>query len=161
MAKLTARILSPILLAVGAILVIVIFYPFQQACIAPAPVTTVAMQNSSTTVQQVNGTRIAVDLQQELNNSANDGFSLNQSMFRANSSSQCSRQLISGCDNNVPSQFICVNNSFIDTVSGQRSSIYSNNSRACPDFIETGTLSCAVQAGYCVVQYGGPNSGNP
>ena len=97
----------------------------------------------------------AVNLTQELNNSASAGFSLLANKFHANSASECSKQRISPCDNNMPSQFICVNQQYADQISGQYISIYTTP-QACPQFLEAGTISCGLDDGYCVVTYQGP-----
>jgi hypothetical protein len=96
-----------------------------------------------------NGT-VAVNLTQELKNSAASGFTLNESMFHANSSSECSRELISSCDNNVPSQFICVNQRYAGVVSSQYKTIYSKPT-ACPQFLMAGNVSCGLVSNYCAV----------
>jgi hypothetical protein len=99
-----------------------------------------------------NSITIAVNLTQELNNSATQGFALNRSRFYATSASDCSRQLISWCDNNVPSQFICVNQQSVGVVSSQYKSAHSTPT-ACPDFILAGSVSCGLVNNYCVVTY--------
>jgi hypothetical protein len=93
---------------------------------------------------------VAVNLAQELNNSAEAGFSLNAGMFYASSSSECSKQLISPCDNNVPNQFICVSQQYAGTVSSQYGSIYPTP-RACPEFLLAGSVYCGLNDNYCVV----------
>ena len=55
-----------------------------------------------------NGT-VAADISQELNYSAQDGFNLSMGTFRAGSASDCVKELAGRCDNNVPSQHICIN----------------------------------------------------
>ena len=101
------------------------------------------------TNQTVNAT-VAVDLQQELNNSAQEGFTLNQAEFYSNSSSVCSRQLISYCNNNVPAQFICVNQKYSALVESQYSQSH-KTPQACAMFILEGNISCGIEANYCVV----------
>ena len=96
-----------------------------------------------------NGTA-AENLQQELNNSSQDGFSLNQTVFYSTSPSQCSRQQITGCDNNEPSQFICVNSQYANLVMSQYHLIYSRPT-ICPEFYAAGDLSCGTVQNYCVV----------
>ncbi len=105
---------------------------------------------------QTTNATIAVSLQQELNNSVLAGFTLNQTVFYSNSSLDCSRQLISYCDNNVPSQFVCVNQRYSALVSSQYNLTH-KNLQACPMFLMAGTVSCGVQDGYCVVMESSPN----
>lgn len=93
---------------------------------------------------------IAVNLTQELKNSAASGFTLNASMFYASSSSECSKEQISSCDNNVPSQFICVNQQYAVIVSSQYNSLYSTPV-ACPQFFMAGNISCSIVDNYCTV----------
>ncbi len=93
-----------------------------------------------------NGTE-AVNLTQELNNSAAEGFNLTVDMFSANSSSECSKELISPCDNNVPTQFICINQRFVGVVSSQRPPVRG----ACPMFMMAGDIYCGLDDGFCVV----------
>ncbi len=97
-----------------------------------------------------------VNLAQELNNSAGAGFSLDEGMFHANSSSDCAKELISQCDNNVPSQFVCVNQRYAANVSSQYGAIYSKPGM-CPEFLLAGNVSCGLDDGSCVVLYQGPD----
>lgn len=97
---------------------------------------------------------IAVNLTQELKNSAKAGFILNESMFYANSGSECSRQLISQCDNNEPDQFICVNQQYSGAVSSQYGSAYPAPV-ACPMFLMAGNVSCGLAGNHCVVVHQG------
>jgi regulatory protein YycI of two-component signal transduction system YycFG len=106
--------------------------------------------NSTNSSTITNGTaEIAVNLQSELNNSA--AFNTNQSMFYATSFSDCSRQQITQCDNNVPDQFICVNSQYSSYISAQYRQLYGNQSAVCPDFILAGSIACGISANYCVV----------
>lgn len=102
-----------------------------------------------------NGTE-AVNLAQELNNSAKAGFNLDESMFYASSASECSKKLITACDNNVPNQYICVNQKYAGTVSSQYSSIYPARG-ICPMFFMAGNISCGLDDNHCVVFVQGPN----
>jgi hypothetical protein len=106
--------------------------------------------NSTPNNTSRNGT-VAVTLFQEVNNSIAAGFNLSKSAFHANSSSECSLQLIGPCDNNIPSQFICINRQYNRTVSSQYGAIYTMHPRACPEFFMTGTVSCGLVNNSCVV----------
>ena len=99
---------------------------------------------------QTSNATIAVNLQQELNNSALAGFTLNQTVFYSNSSFGCSKLLIVYCDNNVPSQFICVNQKYSALVLSQYNQTHQVR-QACPMFLMAGTVSCGVSDNYCVV----------
>ena len=97
---------------------------------------------------------VAVNLAQELQNSAQAGFNLNESMFYASSLSECSMQQISQCDNNAPNQFICVNQQYNATVSSQYRNIYSTPAE-CPMYIMEGNVSCGLVGNYCAVMHQG------
>jgi hypothetical protein len=108
--------------------------------------------NATTTINGTapNDTLVAVNLTQELNNSAQNGFQLNSSQFYSTSSAQCTRESISGCNNNVPSQFICVNSQYAGAVASQHQTIYATPT-VCPDFLMAGYVSCVAVQGYCEV----------
>lgn len=97
-----------------------------------------------------NATRVAVNFSFELNDSQQAGYALNQTIFRVNSQSECSIELIAYCNNNVPTQFICVNSAHAFYVAAQYNQTHSVH-QACPQYFEAGTLGCAVQGNYCVV----------
>ncbi len=94
-----------------------------------------------------------INLTEELNNSLRDGFTFNSTVFYSNSSSGCREVLLSACNNNVPSQFACINSNYYQTYLNQRHQLYSNRSYACPMFILAGTSSCESIQDYCVVNY--------
>lgn len=112
--------------------------------------TTTAQNFTNTTAPQQNAT-IAVTLEQELNNSANAGFNVTALYFRTPYSSNCTRELITSCDNNAPDQFICVNSAYASEISKQYSSIYSSHAYVCPQYILEGTVACTSYQDYCVV----------
>ncbi len=111
----------------------------------------ISCPSNATTISQLNET-VVIGVKDELNNSANDGFILNRTMFYSNSSAGCERELISYCNNNVPAQFICINQKYSSLVEYQYGKIY-NTARACPMFIEAGNISCGVVGNYCVVMW--------
>ncbi len=94
----------------------------------------------------------------ELNNSIAAGFTVNLTTFYVISGSQCVRESISYCNNNEPSQFVCINSRYSGKFTAQRSKIYSNKSRACPLFVLAGNISCTAENYYCAVTdtYPGP-----
>lgn len=96
-----------------------------------------------------NGT-VAADISQELNYSAQDGFNLSMGTFRAGSASDCVKELAGRCDNNVPSQHICINQQYAALFASQYKEIYPRPV-PCPLFMMAGTLSCGLDGGYCVV----------
>ena len=107
--------------------------------------------NASTSNSTYQNGTLVVSLAQELNNSAGAGFTLNRSIFYAASSPVCSKELISGCDNNEPSQFVCINSRYSGALSGQYKGIYANSGRVCPEFLEAGNVYCGTLGNYCVV----------
>jgi hypothetical protein len=86
-----------------------------------------------------------------ISNATGSGFQMNATMLVANYSSQCVLQQISFCDNNEPSQFVCVNQAYSSNVSAQYHKIYSGRAEACPEFVLAGKISCAVSGNYCIV----------
>lgn len=94
-------------------------------------------------------TYIAVNVSQELRNSAAEGFNFSYSYFQENSSAECVLARISACNNGIPSQFVCIGYQYYQYYQQQRQNI--SQSRACPMYIILGEISCAVQEGYCVV----------
>ncbi len=119
-------------------------------CAVPGAVYNCPMEPATPPKNGTSNGTVAVNLTQELKNAAADGFTLTQSMFYANSSSACSKQQITACNNNVPSQFVCVNQQYAGLVSSQWKSIYPFPT-PCPLFLMAGTASCGVSDGYCVV----------
>ncbi|MDE1860409.1 MAG: hypothetical protein KGH72_01700 [Candidatus Micrarchaeota archaeon] len=136
------------ILAIGIITIFIIFYLVGSAQQSTSTTTSNASSSSSTTVNQ---TIVAVSAQQEVQNAEKNGFTVNQSVFNATSASQCYLQLISGCDNNVPNQFICPNMAYKVELSQQYSLTYPK-AEICPDYMLAGKLGCALQNGRCVVQ---------
>ncbi len=140
-----AFVIGVLIVGIIVFLVLVLYYP------GPT-----AVHNASTTsvlgggAPPANAT-VAVTMQQELNNSAQAGFNIGQSELYSTSASRCSRELISACDNNVPSQFVCVNAQYASQVQLQYQSIYANP-EVCPQFLMAGTVSCGIAQDYCVVQ---------
>lgn len=94
-----------------------------------------------------------------LNASKADGFVFSRQMFVSNSSSGCVLVQISACDNNVPSQFACLNQSYYQAYLGQRQAVFSRQPQVCPQYMLAGTLSCVSVGGYCEVTL--LNSVNP
>ncbi len=115
-----------------------------------------AIYNCPNQPVNITNSTMGINPAEELNNSAGAGFNLTQAMFYANSSSQCSKQLISACDNNVPTQFICVNQQYAGNVSAQYAAIYSRP-WVCPQFMLAGKIFCGLEGDNCVVLYQGPN----
>lgn len=92
-----------------------------------------------------------VNLSQELSNARSYGFRVTENMLAANSSAECSLQFIAPCDNNMPQQFICVNNYFVADISLQYKRIYANSFQECPLVLMLGRYSCGLENGYCIV----------
>jgi hypothetical protein len=97
-----------------------------------------------------NTTYIAVNISQELNNSVNAGYNFTPNDFRSASSAQCLLVLISPCDNNNPSQFVCINSAYNEIYAQQHANL-SRNGGACPDYELAGSVSCTSSSNYCEV----------
>lgn len=95
---------------------------------------------------------VAVNASSELSNSISAGFNLTANPFHLNFSQNCVLFQISQCDNNIPAQFVCINNASYSYFASQKKALSNNRSYVCPDFFMQGHISCAVQNGYCVVQ---------
>jgi DNA-binding MarR family transcriptional regulator len=93
------------------------------------------------------------NLSSVLNTSRAYGFNFSQEMFRSNSSSQCMLVRISACDNNVPSQFTCLNSNYYAVYVGQEQAAFLGQAHICPQFILSGTASCSSLGGYCEVAF--------
>lgn len=106
---------------------------------------------SSSTSNNTNSTYIAVNLTQELNNSYAAGFNLTKGDFQSNSSLACVRALIDKCDNNNPSQFVCLNSSAYNQSYLPQKNASNSTGYACPQYFLAGVVGCATQNNYCVV----------
>lgn len=93
---------------------------------------------------------IVVNLTAELNNSAAAGYNFTANSFEANSSTACSLAQISKCDNNLPSQFVCINSTNEQSYLLQHQNLEGNGT-VCPQYVLAGFLYCQVQNGACVV----------
>jgi hypothetical protein len=94
---------------------------------------------------------IPPNAQNEIANASVSGFEITSQMLASDNSSQCSLEQISFCNNNEPSQFVCVNQRYAANVSTQRVLMYAGRGEACPEFMLAGRLSCTSSAGYCTV----------
>lgn|GEM_PF-2168875 len=112
-----------------------------------------AAQTLGNASNNINSTVVAVNLGEELNNSHAAGFNFVPSNFQSNSSVECIKALISVCDNNNPSQFVCLNSAAYNQtyLPHEQNKANSNGVVACPDYLEAGEVACASQNGYCVV----------
>ncbi len=108
---------------------------------------------SNTTTSIAAQGELAVNLTQELNNSAQSGFVLNKTVFYSTSVSQCEKEQIAPCDNNNPDQFICVNRQYAADVAMQYNGIYSGREGVCALYFMEGTISCGLSDNYCVVYF--------
>ncbi len=111
-----------------------------------------------------NTTYVAVNLSSEITNSGLAGYNFTQNDFSVSSPSQCVRVLISNCDNNNPSQFLCINGAYKSSYEQQHADLSFNESGFCPEYILAGYISCAMQSNYCVVtrnsNFTSPNQNN-
>jgi hypothetical protein len=94
---------------------------------------------------------IAVNLTNELYNSAAQGFNFTSNDFAAGQSSSCALALITACGNNAPGQYVCVNDASYYTYQQQRQ-VIDNVASACPQYLLSGRLSCVSVNGYCEVE---------
>jgi hypothetical protein len=100
---------------------------------------------------------IPSDVQEEINNTEHYGFNVTSNMLAASSLSQCTRIKISSCDNNVPNQFVCVNEAYSLSIISQYGIIYKTSypgmepGTVCPMFLVPGKLTCGLSGGYCTV----------
>ena len=94
--------------SVVALAIVYFSFTYMHGPSTTVPTTTL----QTTTTGYVNGSSLAVNLTQELNNSARSGFVLNKTVFYSTSASQCEKEQIAPCDNNNPDQFICVNRQY-------------------------------------------------
>jgi len=106
--------------------------------------------NSLTTSKGTSGAMPA-NVENSIGNATASGFHITPQMAAANSSSQCSLQQVTFCDNNEPSQFVCVNQAYASNVNAQYKLIYAGRGQACPEFVLAGHISCTISAGYCAV----------
>lgn len=110
------------------------------------PISATNMTNS--TANSTMNTTLSV--MQQINYSSAYGFTLSQNMFHANSSSQCLLESISACNNNMPSQYVCANSQYANTIQAQYREVYSSPT-VCPQFFMAGRISCSVTNNYCTV----------
>lgn len=101
---------------------------------------------------------VAVNLTQELANALGAGFMVDKSMFYANSSNQCVKELIGSCDNNNPVSYVCVNSKYASNITQQHRSIYPN--QVCPLYMINNYVRCGLVSSYCVVTSSKNNSIN-
>ena len=94
---------------------------------------------------------IPPNAQNEIANASVSGFEITSQMLASDNSSQCSLEQISFCNNNEPSQFVCVNQAYASNVNAQYKLIYAGRGQACPEFVLAGHISCTISAGYCAV----------
>lgn len=105
-------------------------------------------------VNYTNGTATitTMNVSAELNNSLNEGFMFNYSVFSANSSSDCELVRISQCWNNAPSQAVCINKAYQTEYQRQFGGISNMTGPViCPMYFVSGNLSCGLSDGYCVL----------
>ncbi|MDE1851351.1 MAG: hypothetical protein KGH69_01525 [Candidatus Micrarchaeota archaeon] len=101
-----------------------------------------------------NATITIVNASAELNNSLNEGFAFNYSVFAANPSSDCELARISQCWNNAPSQAVCINSAYKASYQRQFGSISNRTgSVVCAMYYVIGNMSCTVMDGSCVLVY--------
>jgi len=112
----------------------------------------VAAQSTS---NNTNTTSVAVNLSTELNNSLASGFNFTVGDFQSTSSAACVRAQITRCNNNNPSQFVCLNSSAYSNAYLPQQQNNTNDSKgfACPDYLLAGVVGCESLNNYCVVTH--------
>ncbi len=145
---------SAVIVVACIMTVIALYISFTYLRVSAESATTTILQTAGTGgTGFANVTSLAVNLTQELNNSARNGFSLNSTAFYAASASQCEKHLINFCNNNVPDQYICINRNYSESVWLQYGMVYHNRSEACPLYLLDGNISCGLSDNYCVVYF--------
>lgn len=87
--------------------------------------------------------------QNETQRAEQNGYTIGSSAFSCSSTSQCVRVLITQCDNNNPSQFICINSAYLNKFNNMTK----NGSVICPQYMLAGVISCACASNYCTENY--------
>jgi hypothetical protein len=88
--------------------------------------------------------------QNESQRAAQNGYALNGSTFSCRFGYQCTKVLITRCDNNNPSQFVCINSAYLADFSNMSRT---NGSVVCPQYLLAGTISCECASNYCTENY--------
>ena len=83
----------------------------------------------------------------ELNSTERLGYNFTNSSFSCGSSSYCVLVQVAACDNNLPSQFACINTQAYPEYTIQRSNM--GRDAICPMFMVAGTHTCECASGYC------------
>jgi hypothetical protein len=78
-----------------------------------------------------------------------NGYTLNSSKFQCGYSSQCAKVQVSPCNNNEPSQFICINSAY----AGKLANSTSGSASVCPQYLLAGVISCRCTSNYCTEVY--------
>ncbi|MCL5440735.1 MAG: hypothetical protein M1448_02540 [Candidatus Marsarchaeota archaeon] len=88
----------------------------------------------------------------EISHASAFGIGIGASQFSCSSSLQCAKLLLSRCDNNLPSQFICINGKYygqyLNLTKGENKTGY-----LCPMFLVMGNIGCSCISSYCTETY--------
>lgn len=88
----------------------------------------------------------------EISHASAFGIAIGTPQFSCSSGSQCDKLLVSKCDNNLPSQFICINNKYygqyLNLTNGENKTGY-----VCPLFLVAGNIGCSCISSYCTETY--------
>lgn len=104
----------------------------------------------ATSAGSTHSNNTTINVQQELNASASAGFNFTMQTFASSSASDCLLVQITPCNNNNPSQFVCINSAYYQSYLNQTQRIVKPGV-VCPMYEIQGTISCGFESGYCIV----------
>lgn len=110
---------------------------------------------TTTTIGYGSGQLNATGMQQD---ASGFGIYLNSSAFSCGYSNACKKVLVASCNNNLPSQSVCINPSYYDQYLQQYNAKYGNHTYACPAYVMAGNVSCScdLATDSCVESYSAP-----
>ena len=117
---------------------------------------TTIIPNRLATVQ--NGTAVSSNTtiygySNEILRASGYGVGVGAAQLSCSISSQCNKLLVSPCNNNIPAQFICINNRYY----GHYLNITRDNNKnagvICPMFLTAGSIGCSCISSYCAETY--------
>ncbi len=127
-------------IAIAAI-VLVFLYVYTMHS-APAP----PLYANSSQGTEING-QVFVNYMQQLNVSKSLGYNFTTASFYCGQTSDCQLVQLAPCDNNIPSQFGCINPSAYASYAAHKAEI--SKDAVCPFFMEKGSASCVCASSFC------------
>jgi hypothetical protein len=73
--------------------------------------------------------------------------------FSCTSSSDCTDVLAATCDNNIPSQHICINSKYYGAFESEHNSTFQNSTHVCPLYFMNSNITCSCAENYCTENY--------